>query len=337
MTDTIDVKLLITQNILVTDSKIVYSHMKTMFVSVCTCLLLLVTACSRNSKPKIAFVAGAATDFWTIAEAGCKKADKEIENYDVEFRYTTDGATEEQKRIVEDLQVNGVKGIIISPLDPRNQGPMIDAVAQNTPVVITDSDVPGSNRLCYVGTSNIDAGRRAGKLIKEVLPKGGKIMLFVGRTDAQNASERIQGIKEEIAGTSIEIVDIKTDNIDRVRAKANVSDALVSHPDLQCLVGLWSYNGPAILNAVKESGKKMNIVCFDEEEETLNGVKDGEIYGTIVQQPFDFGYRSVHLLADYLSNKGSIPASKQVIIPVQIIKKEQAPAFIEKMKVLRSK
>ncbi len=298
--------------------------------------VIIITGCNRNTKPKIGFVAGAATDFWTIAEAGCKKADKEIEDFEVEFRYTTDGATEEQKRMVDDLSVNGVKGIIISPLDPGNQGPMIDDISQTIPIIITDSDIPGSSRLCYVGTSNVEAGRKAGQLIREALPQGGKIMLFVGRVDAQNARERIDGIKEEIKGTAIQIVDIKTDNIDRVRAKANVSDALVTHPDLQCLVGLWSYNGPAILNAVKESGKQTKIVCFDEEEETLNGVKDGDIYGTIVQQPFEFGYQSVHLLADYLSGKNNIPANKQIIIPVETIKQGDAVSYIEKMKTLRA-
>ena len=305
--------------------------------SIFICLLILSSACNRNTKPTIAFVAGAATDFWTIAEAGCKKADQELENFDVVFKYTTDGATQEQKRIVEDLQVNDVKGLIISPLDPINQGPLIDAVSATIPVVITDSDITGSKRLCYVGTSNVEAGRDAGKLIKEAIPNGGKIMLFVGKTDAQNASERILGIKEEIAGSSIEIVDIKTDNIDRVRAKANVSDALVSHPELQCLVGLWSYNGPAILNAVNEAGKKISIVCFDEEDETLAGVRDGAIYGTIVQQPYEFGYRSVHLLADYLSGKNTIPQDKKIIIPVQTIKQPQAAAYIEKMKTLRGR
>lgn len=297
---------------------------------------LLLTECNRDQKPTIAFVAGAATDFWTIAEAGCKKADTELENFDVEFRYTTDGATEEQKRIVDDLQVRGVKGLIISPLDPGNQGPMINEVSRNIPVVITDSDIPESKRICYIGTSNVEAGRKAGKLIKEVLPQGGKIMLFVGRIDAQNAKERIEGIRAELLNTKIEIVDIKTDNIDRVRAKANVSDALVSHSDLQCLVGLWSYNGPAILNAVKESGKRTKIVCFDEEPETLNGVKDGIIYGTIVQQPYEFGYQTVHLLADYLSGKHTIPENKMIIIPVEVIKKDQVAAYIEKMKLLRT-
>ena len=49
----------------------------------------------------------------------------------------------------------------------------------------------------------------------------------------------------------------------------------MANPDVAGLVGLWSYNGPAILNAVKDAGKvgKVKIVSFDEEDETLTGVK----------------------------------------------------------------
>ena len=59
-------------------------------------------------------------------------------------------------------------------------------------------DAPASKRLCYVGTNNYKAGVQAGELIKEVLPGGGKIMLFVGRIDAQNALERSNGIKDTL-------------------------------------------------------------------------------------------------------------------------------------------
>ena len=118
------------------------------------------------------------------------------------------------------------------------------------------------------------AGVEAGKLIKEALPNGGKIMLFVGTTDAQNAKERMQGIKQELTGSKVEIIDVRTDDTDRVRAQKNVEDTLVKYPDVACLVGLWSYNGPAILNAVKDGGKvgTVKIVCFDEEDDVLDGV-----------------------------------------------------------------
>lgn len=297
-------------------------------------------ACNRAHQPAIAFVAGAATDFWTFAEAGCKKAGEELKDYKVIFRYTTDGATEEQRRIVDDLMSNGLNGVIIAPLDPVNQSPFVDETSKKIPVIITDSDIPNGKRLCYIGTSNTEAGHYAGQLIKEALPSGGKTLLFVGKADAQNAKDRIAGIEEELKGSGITIAGIRTDNIDRVRAKANVSDALISNPDVTCFVGLWSYNGPAILNAVRESGKlgKIKIVCFDEEEETLQGVKNGEIVGTIVQQPFEFGYQSIKMMAGYLAgDKKSVPADGQLIIPARTIRQDMADAYISKMNALRKK
>jgi hypothetical protein len=80
---------------------------------------------------------------------------------------------------------------------------------------------------CYVGTDNVAAGRQAGELIKEALPHGGKIALFVGKLDARNAQERLQGVKEAIVGSPITILDVRTDDADRIRAKANVSEMLV--------------------------------------------------------------------------------------------------------------
>jgi len=234
--------------------------------------------------------------------------------------------------------VKGISGLIVTPLDPQNQARMIDQVASQIPVIITDSDIPGGDRLCYIGTDNVSAGCEAGKLIKELLPEGGEIVMFVGKIDAQNAKERIQGIEEELKDTEIQILDIRTDNIDRVRAKANVNDVLVKYPEVDCLVGLWSYNGPMILAAVKDAGKlgQIHIVAFDEEEDVLNGVKDGFIYGTIVQQPFEFGYQSVHVLTRYLQGDQTvIPADGKIIIPTSVIKQPQAEEFIQTIRTLR--
>src|SRR5580765_6282878 len=261
-----------------------------------TCAAVLVLAgCSRkgSSTHTLAFVTNNASDFWTIARKGTEKADAERNDITVEFRLG-DGSAAGQKRIVEDLLAKGVDGIAISPVDPANQTAMLDDAAQKTLVFTHDSDAPASKRECYVGTDNVAAGRQAGELIKAVLPQGGTIMLFVGQIDARNAQERLQGIKETIAGTKIEILDVRTDDTDQVRAKANVAETLVAHPEVAALVGLWSYNGPAILNAVKDAGKtgQVKIVAFDEDDETLTGVKSGAITGTVVQQPYEIGRAS---------------------------------------------
>jgi ribose transport system substrate-binding protein len=307
-----------------------------------TCAAVLVVAgCSRKSSSShtLAFVTNNASDFWTIARKGTEKADAERADITVEFRLG-DGTAAGQKRIVEDLLANGVDGIAISPVDPANQTAMLDDAAQRTLVFTHDSDAPASKRACYVGTDNVAAGRQAGELIKSVLPQGGKIMLFVGQIDARNAQERLQGIKETIAGTKIEILDVRTDDTDRVRAKANVAETLVAHPDVAALVGLWSYNGPAILNAVRDANKigRVPIITFDEEDETLTGVKSGAIAGTVVQQPFEFGYEAMTRMAKVLAGDRSvIPSSGQVFIPTRVLRQNDVDEFRKKLTELRGR
>src|SRR4029078_7239870 len=293
-----------------------------------------------GGKHKLAFVTNNASDFWTIARKGTEKAAKEIPGIDVEFRITSDGTAAEQQRVVDDLLAKGINGIAISPVDPANQTTMLNRAAAQALVVTQDSDAPTSNRTCYIGTDNVEAGRQAGRLVKEASPQGGKIMVFVGVLDAQNARERYQGLKEVLAGSNIQIVDVRTDNTDRVRAKSNAADTLVNVPDIAGLVGLWSYNGPAILSAVKEANKvdKVKIVAFDEEDETLGGIRDGAIYATVVQQPFEFGFKSMKLMARILDgDRSGIPATKQIFVPTLAIKKEQVEDFSQKIKQLRGR
>lgn len=288
----------------------------------------------------LAFVTNNASDFWTIARAGCNKAKEELKDVEVDFQIPADGTAASQKRIVDDLLARGVQGIAISPVDPTNETPMLNQVAKQALLFTQDSDAPNSDRACYVGTDNVAAGKQAGELIKKALPDGGKIMVFVGTLDAQNARDRLNGIKQTLEGSKIEIIDTRTDDTDRVRAKANVQDTLVKYPDVAGLVGLWSYNGPAIYNAVKEANKvgSVKIVCFDEEDETLAGVKDGAIYATVVQQPFEFGHQAMVLMSKYLrGDKSVIPASKQIFVPTLAIQKDNVEEFQTKLNKLRGR
>jgi ribose transport system substrate-binding protein len=292
-----------------------------------------------GKKVALAFVTNNTSDFWTIARAGCNKAVTELPNVTLEFKLP-DGTAGNQKRIMDDLVTKGVAGIAVSPVDPANQTLDLNEVARQVLLVTHDSDAPTSNRACYVGTDNVAAGRQAGELLKKALPDGGKIMVFVGTLDAQNAKDRFAGIKEVLKDSKVEIIDCRTDDCDRVRAKANVLDTIVKYPDVACLVGLWSYNGPAILNAVKDSSKvgKIKIVCFDEEDETLAGVKDGAIFATVVQQPYEFGYQAIHLMAKVVGgDKSAVPAGKLVIIPTLIINKDSVDEFAARLKVLRGR
>ena len=309
---------------------------------------MMATACQsrdggteRDSKTlKVAFVTNNSADFWTIARRGVEQADQELADVEAEFRLTADGTAAEQQRIVDDLLTRGVDAIAISPVDPQNQTALIDAAAKRAVVFTQDSDAPQSARLCYVGTDNLAAGRQAGQLILEAIPEGGDIMLFVGKLDARNAQERIQGIRDVLAGSSIRIIDVRTDDVDDVRAKANAADTLVRYPGIKGLVGLWSYNGPAILNAVREAGRigRVRIVTFDEADETLAGIKAGHIHGTVVQQPYEFGYQAIVRMAQAVrGDRSFIPASKQIIVPTLTVNRANVDEFITRINTLRGR
>jgi len=137
---------------------------------------------------------------------------------------------------------------------------------------------------------------------------------------------------------------VRTDDTERQRAIDNVKNALTKDPDLDCLVGLWSYNGPAILKAVEEMEKAdpkirdVKIVCFDEEDDTLRGVKSGRIHATVVQQPYEFGYQAIKLMHQYLKGDHSgIPEDGLVIIPIKVIRKDNVDEFWANLKQLRGR
>lgn len=302
------------------------------FVLVCLLLVPSVVGCNggqSKKQTKLAFVTNNAATFWTIARAGCQDAAKELGNVQVDFRIPSNATSAEQRQILDDLVSAGVDGIAVSPIAPDHQTDFLNKIAEQTLLICHDSDAPASKRVCYIGTDNTAAGVEAGKLIKEAIPSGGKIMVFVGSMDAQNAKERLAGIKQELADSNVEIIDVRTDETDTVRAQKNAEDALIKYPDIACLVGLWNYNGPAILNAVRGAkvNGKVKIVCFDENPETLEGVAAGDIYGTVVQQPYEFGKQAITRMSKYLQGDKSGLAEGKVIVPTRSVKKENVAEF----------
>ena len=293
---------------------------------------LAAAARPATAQPKrtLAFVVNVSADFWTIARRGIEKANKEHPEYDMQMIIPGQASAAEQRRIMDELLARQVAGVAISPINPASSTDALNRVASQAVLFTTDSDAPASNRLVYIGTDNVAAGREAGAQMKKALPGGGKAMLFVGTLDADNARERVQGIREALAGGNIEILDVRTDDSDFARAKRNAEDTLSRYADLGLMAGPWAYNTPQIYQAVKQAGREKNvkIVGFDEDALTLRGVADGTIHSTVVQQPFEFGYQSMKGMVKYLAgDKAWIPANKQIIVPTRIIDSSNVADF----------
>ena len=303
-------------------------------------LALAVSTASAADKKSLVFVVNGASDFWKIAEAGVQKAQGELPNYNLQFRYPEQAAAAVQQRVMEDLVAAGAAGIMVSAVDPKNQTEGLDKIASQTLLFTTDSDAPKSKRVAYIGSSNTDLGKEAGKLMLKALPDGGKCIGFVGLPGADNARERIDGVKETLKGSKVELIDVRADEIDPMRAKRNVEDALAANPNISCLVGFYSYNTPRIYEVLKESGKlnQIKIIGFDEDPIVLGGVKEGTIVGTVVQQPFEWGYQGMKLMAKVLEgDKSGVPANGVVIVPGKVIDSSNVDDFMASMKKMLGK
>ena len=305
----------------------------------------------ENAKPrKVAFVTNGVASFWTIAASGVKAAARDLK-IDAQTLMPTEGISD-QKRIIEDLLTRGIDGIALSPIDPVNQTELINTAAKRAKIITHDSDAPQSERLLYIGMDNYHAGRMCGELVREAMPNGGSVMLFIGRLEQDNSKRRRQGVIDAILGrpetqgqfddpstvvegNGFKILGTLTDQFDRAKGKANAEDALAKYPDIGCMVGLFSYNPPLILEALTQSNKlgTVKVVAFDEDDASLQGIAKGTVFGTVVQDPYQYGYKSVEMLAALIEGKQNvIPQNKFLDIPARKIRQENVAAFQAELK-----
>ncbi len=305
-----------------------------------------------SDRPTVGFLTNGIASFWVIAEKGARDAAAEFD-VDVAVMMPPDGVAG-QKRMAQDLLARGVDGIAISPSDPKNQAGLLAEIAAKTNLITHDSDAPESDRLVYVGMDNYEAGRMCGQLLKKAMPEGGSVILFIGLLGQLNADLRRQGVIDELLDRSFDptrrdpvdvilegdtytILDTRVDQFDFARAKAQAEDALARYPDLDAMVGLFVYNPPQILDAVRKANKldQITIVAFDEADDTLQAIKDGAMAGTVVQNPYRYGYESVRVLAALARGDRSVlPESQLIDIPAREITAENVDAFWADLKAL---
>jgi ribose transport system substrate-binding protein len=277
---------------------------------------------SAGDKPTFKVITNGISPFWDSMGKGLEAAKKEVPVSDKTDWQAPSAPYDNnaQVKVFKDAIAQKVDGIAVSVIEAKALAPTIDeAIDAGIPVITFDSDSEGSKRLVYLGTNNFEAGKAAGTAALKLFPNGGKLVAFVGNMSAQNARDRYNGFKEALKGSKVEfIAEPFEDNKDKGKARKNVEDAITRYQGqgLNGLVGLYSYNGPAIVGAVKAANLigKVKIICFDGEPETLKNLDQGLVDVTVVQKPYEFGRLSVKLL--YLIKKdGGIDKAMEEMKP----------------------
>jgi len=272
-------------------------------------------AASSNDLKRIIILENDNSPFWDAARAGLQDAESELKLKQHGLRAVLEVNNGTPAGQLEKLQQFGAEadivGIGVSAVDADNA-----AVAEElrklqkkgVKIVTIDSDVDRAKfrdcRYAFIGTENRIGGHELGICAKGLRPSGGGYVTFVGRSGAQNAIERIEGFYGG-AGEKFQALDHMVDDVDLARARDNVRNAIQNHKGkLTTLVGIWSYNAPAITDVVKEMGNRneFTIVTFDAEPIAIEEIAKGNIDAMVVQNPYQMGYQGVHLMTALYQN-----------------------------------
>jgi len=280
-------------------------------------LLLAVTGCggsgddrASGEKKRIILISNAETPFWDAVRAGLKAAEKDLNLAEAGLTAVvqpTDGTSEKQLSLLRQFATQSDVAAVAVSVAEASSVPLAEELkklrGRGIPVIAFDSDVDRKRfrdaRLAFVGTDNRVAGIELGKAAGNLLPDGGGFVTFVGVTSAQNAIERVSGFAEG-AGPKFTPLDNMPDGVDPIRMRDNVHNAILNHAEkLKALVGIWSSNGPAIVDVVRREGnrRKFKILAFDAEPNTIQAMSEGDVDAMVVQNPYRMGYESVRLLA----------------------------------------
>lgn len=199
-----------------------------------------------------------------------------------------------QVTVMEGFVAQGLDGIVFGASDPGAFDKVVrDGLDKGIPVITFDSDAPSSGRLVYIGPNNYHSGFLAGQAMIEQLGGTGKVAIQVGSLTALNAKERIQGFKDAVADSDIEIVVEDVDQEDAQVANAHSEAILAANPDLDGFYGVYAYNGPAQVRALKAAGKEpgeVKVVAFDALEETVEFMNEGYVQSIIDHRQYNFGF-----------------------------------------------
>jgi ribose transport system substrate-binding protein len=277
------------------------SKKQILLVTLAMGLPILLGGCDRHSKSEQYFLiaTNVGLPYWQSAHAGFSRAALEYGvSEDMRGPDTFTPAVEvDEFRAAE---ARKPAGILVSVSDPALMGPEINkAIAAGIPVITMDSDAPDSQRLYFIGTNNLQAGRLGGQRVAAELNGKGNVVFFT-MPGQPNLEERLKGYKDAFSAYPgikiVEVFDMKGES-GAAMDKAREYLARTGPAKINALICLESSSGKDVGEALKRANAQGTILmAMDVETATLQLVKDGTIEATISQKPFTMAYLGLKAL-----------------------------------------
>ncbi|VBB05750.1 Hypothetical protein LUCI_0961 [Lucifera butyrica] len=283
-------------------------------------------ALACQNKPLVIAVVLLKVDALEEIKAGIEEAYGELKNFGLEIEYyLTNNFAAEQVNAINLLKDKKIAGVIISPLnDVSIKNAINELIDKGIAVVTINSDIPESQRLCFVGQDMMMAGRVAGKLMGEILNGEGKVAVITGSHNLLCSSERKNAFETVITDSypGIEIIETIETYEQRIVAFQKTLSLLETVNDLNGIyITCGSVNEVGKAVRLMNKTKEIKIISFDLYPEIVELVKEGVINFTIGQDLFGQGYKSTKVLFEYLFFNKS-PEAEHIKTAIDIRLKE---------------
>jgi len=226
---------------------------------------------------------------------------------------------------VEAAVVQGVNGIVISPIDVNAMAPALQtAVDNDVPVVTIDRRVAGVNGItAHVGADNVKGGEAQGEWVMAAFPDGAKIINLQGQPGASPAIDRNKGLHNVLDAhkDKYEFVAEQTANFARDQGLA-VTESLLAGmttpPDV--IVAANDDMALGAIEAVKARNLNVQVIGFDALPEALAAVRDGALAGTVEQFPGGQSRKAMQIMVDLLKDQKKPESDLVLLTPIMITK-----------------
>lgn len=266
------------------------------------------SAVATEKKTIYVLVKVLGNQYWSIVEAGAKKAGEDLGCNVVILGTAAESDIEKQVALIQDAVSAQADGLVIAPLDRKAMvAPISEQVKAGIPTVLIDSSIDSEDYDAAFLTDNIAAGKLAAEtMITKLKEKGvaedkeGVVAITIGSTGSQAIIDRNAGFKEYWDASAPKAWTVLWDQVkvndgDSAKALAFGQDFITGNTNL---IGLFAPNNGSTVGFVKalEESKRTDIVMvgFDFSTEMENIVRNKDFtVATILQRQYFMGYDGV--------------------------------------------
>ncbi len=272
-----------------------------------------------EEKPKVVFVVkDLDLEYWQFVKAGVENGFKDF-GIDGKIIAPKVGTAEEQGEMLEQVLKEQPDVLVVSPVYTPDIIPeMEEFVKRDIPVLLIQTDDVWENKTSYIGTDNLDLGRKIGILMASQLHPGDQVALLAGRSFVDN--QRLRGAKASLESVGIKIVvekeGLPTDDDRPEVVESLMKSILQEHSDLKGVVASSDYIALPALKVIQKQGFEMPVVGANGITEMLELVEAGEVSTALAQNPYDMGYLSVQTALKVINGE---KVSKSIDSGVDII------------------